>query len=182
MKNYHNEVQKNIKRYRELKGYNIMVLSTLTGISSEIINQIENGDQEITIQMLEKIANALKINITLFFGNDALEEIKENVKQEKEEERFHIYQNVHPDLDKTLPVYFAKHSKNKIVTIGIYRDGSIRHTVILKDQIKLIPKQSIFAINLNEAIHKWQRGQNYKKQLLVAVERDIYIDKEKLRR
>ena len=62
-------VQKNIKKYRKLKGLTQLKLSLLAGVSKEYITSIELGKRTPSIKRLDMIAKALKIDIYKFFIN-----------------------------------------------------------------------------------------------------------------
>ena len=62
-------VQKNIKKYRKLKGLTQLKLSLLAGVSKEYITSIELGKRTPSIKRLDMIANVLKIDIYKFFIN-----------------------------------------------------------------------------------------------------------------
>lgn len=66
---YYEIVRKNIKKYRKEKKLTQQDLADLTGISREYICDIENKsrNKHITIAFLGRIADALKIKISLFF-------------------------------------------------------------------------------------------------------------------
>jgi transcriptional regulator with XRE-family HTH domain len=63
-------IASNITEARKRKGLTIEVLATKTGITRQYIGRIERADTSITIDTLEKIANALEIsNVELLKEN-----------------------------------------------------------------------------------------------------------------
>lgn len=69
---YYCIIRRNIKKYRKYRNLTQQELSDLTGISREYICDLENEsrNKHITIAFLGRIADALKINIELFFEDD----------------------------------------------------------------------------------------------------------------
>lgn len=69
---YYDIVRNNIKKYRKRKKLTQQDLADLTGISREYICDIENKsrNKHITIAFLGRIADSLKIKISLFFEED----------------------------------------------------------------------------------------------------------------
>ncbi len=66
---YYEIVRNNIKKYRLEKGYTQQELADLAGISRQYLTDIENPyrGKHITIAILGRIADALSIDIELFF-------------------------------------------------------------------------------------------------------------------
>jgi transcriptional regulator with XRE-family HTH domain len=64
----------NIRNIRKNKGYSIMKIRELTGLSKSTISEIENDKSSPTSDTLEKIANALGVNISDFFDNNPIED------------------------------------------------------------------------------------------------------------
>lgn len=61
-------VGENIKRIRKEKGYSIMKIRELTGLSKSTISDIENGKSSPTIETLSKISKALDVEIINLFS------------------------------------------------------------------------------------------------------------------
>lgn len=66
---YYNIVRKNIKKYRKEKKLTQQNIADMTDISREYVCDIENEsrNKHVSIALLGRIANALDIDITLFF-------------------------------------------------------------------------------------------------------------------
>lgn len=64
----------NIRNIRKNKGYSIMKIKELTGLSKSTISELENDKSSPTSETLEKIANALEVNISYFFDNKPIED------------------------------------------------------------------------------------------------------------
>lgn len=52
------------------KGYTLVQLEGITGISKSTLNNIENGKTSPTLSQLESIASALGVRITDLFDSD----------------------------------------------------------------------------------------------------------------
>ncbi|MBQ7449807.1 helix-turn-helix transcriptional regulator [bacterium] len=64
-------VQKNIKKFREQKGYTQLKLSILASVSKDYITAIELGKRTPSIKRLDMIAKALGIETYKFFKNES---------------------------------------------------------------------------------------------------------------
>lgn len=66
---YYTIIRNNIKKYRKERNLTQQDLADLTGVSRQYITDIENENRNkhITIAILGRIADALNINIELFF-------------------------------------------------------------------------------------------------------------------
>lgn len=54
----------NIKRIRELKGYGVNELARISGVNASYISALERGEKKNpSVEILEKIANALEVSI-----------------------------------------------------------------------------------------------------------------------
>ncbi len=67
-----------IRTIRKNKGYSIMKIRELTGLSKSTISEIENSKSSPTSETLQKIASALEVPVSTFFDNEELEEKKDN--------------------------------------------------------------------------------------------------------
>lgn len=69
-------IGENIKRIRKLRGLTQKELGEkLGGISQQQIGQWENEDKNPRIETIEKIANALNVNVSVLLGYSDLKEI-----------------------------------------------------------------------------------------------------------
>jgi len=64
-------VGKNVRKIRKEKGLSILDLKNLTGLSKSTISDLENDKSSPTIETLQKIANALNVDIKEFFKNES---------------------------------------------------------------------------------------------------------------
>ena len=67
-----------IRDIRKSKGYSIMKIKELTGLSKSTISEIENDKSNPTTATLEKIANVLGVPVTDFFEEKAETEKEKN--------------------------------------------------------------------------------------------------------
>ena len=78
--NIYNVIGKNIKKYRQKKGYTQRVLAEKLLLSESFIAKLESDTyQSISIDTLEQIAIFLGVDITVFFDKAVIEEKKELV-------------------------------------------------------------------------------------------------------
>lgn len=76
-------VGENIRTIRKSKKMSINKLSELSGVSLGFLSDIENGKTNPSIDTLEKISDALKVEIKEFFESEPIS--KEKLEQWKEE-------------------------------------------------------------------------------------------------
>lgn len=55
---------------RTQKGYTLIQLAEVTGISKSTLNNVENGKTSPTLSQLESIASAIGVRITDLFDSD----------------------------------------------------------------------------------------------------------------
>lgn len=67
----------NIRNIRKNKGYSIMKVKEMTGLSKSTISEIENDKSSPTSETLQKIASALECQVSVFFDEDRTEAIEE---------------------------------------------------------------------------------------------------------
>ena len=65
---YLNTISKNIKSFREQKGFSQEVLAEKINCSREFINRVENKKENISLKMLLKLAYVLNVPIEKFFN------------------------------------------------------------------------------------------------------------------
>lgn len=66
-----------IKELRELKAMSQKDLAYTSDLDRSYIVSVENGQRNISIVNIEKIANSLKISLKEFFNNKNFEEFKD---------------------------------------------------------------------------------------------------------
>lgn len=64
------EVGKRITELREIKGYTVNKLATLSGISQSYLRDIELGNKQPTVEYLEYICYGLGITLADFFNEE----------------------------------------------------------------------------------------------------------------
>jgi transcriptional regulator with XRE-family HTH domain len=64
------EIGNKIKRLRQKKRISLRELEKLTGYSHSYISYIENGNKRSNTDFLEKVANALNVDVAEFFIDD----------------------------------------------------------------------------------------------------------------
>lgn len=60
-------IGRNVRRIRKEKGFSIMDLKEKTGLSKSTISDLENDKSSPTIDTLQKIADALGVDVRDFF-------------------------------------------------------------------------------------------------------------------
>lgn len=58
-----------IRKIRKMKGFSILDLKEKTGLSKSTISDLENGKSSPTAETLQKIADALEVDIREFFNS-----------------------------------------------------------------------------------------------------------------
>ncbi|HCM88435.1 MULTISPECIES: helix-turn-helix transcriptional regulator [Vagococcus] len=69
MVDLNSEVIKKIKKLRIEQGLSQERLSELAGLDPKYINKLENGRFNLTVPTLERVLNALEINVGFFFSD-----------------------------------------------------------------------------------------------------------------
>ena len=63
-------IGRNVRRIRKEKGFSIMDLKEKTGLSKSTISDLENDKSSPTIDTLQKIADALGVDVRDFFEDN----------------------------------------------------------------------------------------------------------------
>lgn len=63
-------IGKNLRKYRELKGWTLRELSSKSRVAISTISDIENGRWMPTIRILTKLSKALGVSEDFFFKED----------------------------------------------------------------------------------------------------------------
>ena len=69
-------VGENVRKIRKEKGLSILDVREATGLSKSTISELENDKSSPTIETLQKIANALNVDVEDFFKTDLKEREK----------------------------------------------------------------------------------------------------------
>ncbi|EDT87304.1 XRE family transcriptional regulator [Clostridium botulinum] len=75
-----------IRSIRKKKGYSILQIKELTGLSKSTISELENDKSSPTAETLQKIATALNVHVSDFF-NDSKETLSEDMNHYYEAEQ-----------------------------------------------------------------------------------------------
>lgn len=73
-------VGSNVRRIRKIKGYSILKIREITGLSKSTISEIENDKSSPTIATLEKLAEALNVSLDYLLKKSPVALIEENLK------------------------------------------------------------------------------------------------------
>ncbi|MGB5945383.1 helix-turn-helix domain-containing protein [Paenisporosarcina sp.] len=63
-----------LKNLRKERNLTLKYLAEKTGVSISFLSQVERGKSSVTLESLKKIADALGVNPSIFFGKDDLQE------------------------------------------------------------------------------------------------------------
>ena len=74
---YYNIARKNIRKYRKYKGLTQQALADMTELSMHFIAEIEQIKRQkaFSIATLGRIADALEVDISLFFDENTIKEV-----------------------------------------------------------------------------------------------------------
>jgi transcriptional regulator with XRE-family HTH domain len=64
---YFDNISKNLKKFREKKGFSQEFLAEQVDCSREFINRVENRKEDVSLKMLLKLAYILEIPLQKFF-------------------------------------------------------------------------------------------------------------------
>ncbi|MEI4770254.1 XRE family transcriptional regulator [Psychrobacillus sp. FJAT-51614] len=71
-----------LKTIRKERKLTLKVLARQTGVSISFLSQVERGRSSVTLESLKKIADALKVNPTVFFPENEKEKELEEIRQQ----------------------------------------------------------------------------------------------------
>lgn len=77
-KNTVHMIGEQIRYYRTMRNLTQEEIAERIGSTGSYIGRIERGEKNVKIETLEKIADALKVNVLLFFQQDTLEPLQDH--------------------------------------------------------------------------------------------------------
>ncbi|WP_294363705.1 helix-turn-helix transcriptional regulator [uncultured Clostridium sp.] len=101
-------VGSNIRNIRKSKGYSIMKIRELTGLSKSTISELENDKTSPTTETLNKLANALDVPVSSFFDETPTEKKQSDYYLTIKEQ-----ENIDLEAQKILNELSMSFSKNK---------------------------------------------------------------------
>lgn len=77
-----NSIGQILKELRKERKLTLKNLAELTDVSISFLSQVERGKSSVTLESLKKIADALKVNPTIFFSYDSKADDLESIRQQ----------------------------------------------------------------------------------------------------
>lgn len=77
-----NSIGKILKQLRKERKLTLKNLAELTGVSISFLSQVERGKSSVTLESLKKIADALKVNPTIFFSDHSQTDNLDAIRQQ----------------------------------------------------------------------------------------------------
>lgn len=122
MKNIKLNLGKNIKTFRELKGYSQMVVASELGISQQAFQKLESGENKIDLYRANKIAEFLQIDLEVLINFNPNIYIKPSnnstLKNEEEIDLYKLIEHLEKQIEYlTSEVTFFKNQNSKLLSI-----------------------------------------------------------------
>lgn len=74
----------NVRRIRNSKGFSMDKIREITGLSKSTISELETNKSNPTSDTLQKIADALEVDVTEFYKDENLQDLDENYNKDEE--------------------------------------------------------------------------------------------------
>jgi XRE family transcriptional regulator, regulator of sulfur utilization len=148
-------ISRNLKSKRKEKGLTLDELAEISGVSKSMLGEIERGGTNPTILVLWKIADGLRIPLTLLISEEALDYTLVHQEQQKL-----INQDSGFSIHSIFP-YYEQHKtevlKVKILPRGILSNGGHRSGLdetifVLNGEITLILNKEPFLLRCGDTI------------------------------
>jgi len=155
MENINNSISKNLKQIRKEKGLTLEDLSAISGVSKSMLGEIERGSTNPTILVLWKIADGLKIPLTMLIKEEELDYSlvrKYELKAVEKKAEYCIY-SVFPyyDLHKSEILKLEIAPQSKLSNSG-HMNGVDEYIFVVKGNVKIILDNEEFVLHEGDSI------------------------------
>lgn len=154
MYNIQNIVAQNIANYRKRHQLSLEKLSTLTGVSKNMLSQIEKGVSNPTITTLWKIANGLHLSLSQLTAeseND-IDFIDETDIIPIQDDKVTIYPYFPYDEHKKFEMFKMEIQGNGKMTSAAHHQHSEEYIIVNTGVLEIEVNNQIYSINHNQAL------------------------------
>lgn len=162
----------NIRKIRLEKGYSIMKIRELTGLSKSTISDLENDKSSPTVETLQKIADALGVSVEDFFkskpvSDETLKEWDKKYDSRKLNEEVTIYETADKILKplgtNVIDLVNKVADVKQAMEIILSQPGLMLNGEMLSDESKIALANAIqMGLAYAEQMQKKEKGKNKK--------------------
>ncbi|ATW24941.1 helix-turn-helix domain-containing protein [Candidatus Formimonas warabiya] len=174
-----------IRQIRKGKNISIVELASIVGVSKSLISQVERGDIFPSLQTLEKIADALEVEITEFFKIESPKITEEDIvvrgnnrKKITMPNSSMVYYMLTPTLRKSLEFLIIEIPPNSVKEeseIETFKHDGEEYFLVLEGQLELVVGNHKYSLNAGDSGcfdsshgHVWRNNSSKKGSFLIA--------------
>lgn len=156
MKEIHEIIAENLKKYRKNEGLTLDKVATMTGVSKTMLGQIERSDSIPSISTIWKIANGLKLSFTSLI-EEQTEEIEVIKKSELHEitmdnNRYKIYPCFSFEPNKQFEIYIIEIEPGGFLESERHTNGATEYLTVYEGELELIVNSHTYHLEKNDSI------------------------------
>ncbi|KRG08490.1 helix-turn-helix domain-containing protein [Staphylococcus sp. NAM3COL9] len=153
MYNIQNLVARNLSDYRKKHNLSLDKVATATGVSKNMLSQIEKGASNPTITTLWKIANGLHLSLSQLtaMNNDSVDFIDESDIIPIIDEQIAIYPYFPYDDNKKFEMFKMEIQAGGKMLSEPHHTESEEYIIVNKGQLKIEVDATMYTINSNQA-------------------------------
>lgn len=151
--NIQNIVARNLSDYRKKHNLSLDKVAIATGVSKNMLSQIEKGTSNPTITTLWKIANGLHLSLSQLtaMNNDNVDFIDESDIIPIIDEQIAIYPYFPYDDNKKFEMFKMEIQAGGKMLSEPHHTGSEEYIIVNKGQLKIAIDTTMYTINSNQA-------------------------------
>ncbi|MEK4560773.1 XRE family transcriptional regulator [Staphylococcus sp. FSL K6-3157] len=153
MYNIQNIVARNLSAYRKKHNLSLGKVAIATGVSKNMLSQIEKGTSNPTITTLWKIANGLHLSLSQLtaMNNDSVDFIDESDIIPIIDEQIAIYPYFPYDDNKKFEMFKMEIQAGGKMLSEPHHTESEEYIIVNKGQLKIAVDTTMYTINSNQA-------------------------------
>ncbi|MEB7776865.1 XRE family transcriptional regulator [Staphylococcus equorum] len=153
MYNIQNIVARNLSDYRKKHNLSLDKVAIATGVSKNMLSQIEKGTSNPTITTLWKIANGLHLSLSQLtaMNDDSVDFIDESDIIPIIDEQIAIYPYFPYDDNKKFEMFKMEIQAGGKMLSEPHHTGSEEYIIVNKGQLKIAVDTTMYTINSNQA-------------------------------
>lgn len=156
MREIHEIIAENLKKYRKNEGLTLDKVATMTGVSKTMLGQIERLDSTPSISTIWKISNGLKLSFTSLIEEQTedIEVIKKSELHEitMDSDKYKVYPYFSFEQDKQFEIYMVEIKPGGFLESERHTNGATEYLTVYEGELELVVNNQIYYLEKNDSI------------------------------